>query len=55
LPTLRYKLKETQWHSEAASVDREAVAKEQERIAAILMEYDVWNQWNFDETSLFGL
>ena len=55
LPTLRYKLKEIWRHGEAASVDKEAVAKEWERIAAILMEYDVWNQWNFDETSLFGL
>jgi len=55
LPTLRYKLKEIRWHGEAASVDKEAVAKEQERIVAILMDYDVWDWWNFDKTSLFGL
>jgi len=48
-------LKEFRRHGEAASVDKGAVAREREQIAAILAEYEKRDQFNFDETSLFGL
>ncbi|KAJ7717334.1 hypothetical protein B0H16DRAFT_1338141 [Mycena metata] len=46
---LRYKIKETRRHGEAASCKSVALAKERERMEEILAEYDPQDQFNADE------
>lgn len=55
LQTQSYDLREIRRHGEAGSVDQEAVARERQRLAAILKEYQPKDIWNFDETGLFAL
>jgi hypothetical protein len=51
---IRYNLKEIQRHGEAASVNLEAVKREQLRIARKLEKYPPKNCLNVDEAGLFG-
>ena len=48
-------MKEFRRHGEAASINLSAVETERERLASILAAYQKEDQWNFDETGLFGL
>ncbi len=46
-------LKDFKRHGEAASVDPDAVAKEQEQVSKNFANYDPDDQWNGDDTRLF--
>ena len=51
----RYNLKEYRRHGEAASVNLEAVKREQVRVAKRLEKYPPKDRLNTDESGLFGL
>lgn len=51
----RYDIKEYWRHGEAASVNLDTVEKERGRISEILKGYAKRDQFNMDETGLFGL
>jgi hypothetical protein len=48
-------MKEYRRHGEAASVNLAAVAAERQRISKCLEKYMPKDQWNMDESGLFGL
>ena len=50
----RHRLKQIRKHGEAASVDIEAVNKEQAHIKELLARFQPEDRWNVDESALFA-